>query len=375
MSAFLFPHLPPADSRRVCVLLWCSVQFSVSYTHEDSGREYATVLFQGANLAVDILQHGWAKVKTSTGKDGKERTGPEDLVAAQAEAQQAARGVWQKVADEKHHIRHINFAPDPRALFEASKGVPIPAVVDQVRDGSTLRVELLNGAEPLQHTSLFLHLAGVQCPRTPLPLSVLQSQHDARVKEGKKGVRPEEEAAAEPWALEAQEFTELRLLHRDVHVHLQGTDKLGNFFGTLQFSKGNISIKLLELGFGKLVPWSAQLTNDADKLKAAEQVAKDKKLRVWSGEDAADKPAGGSAGAHSDYEGKVVQVISGDSLIIADRDGVERKVSLASIRAPRLGRRGERDEPFAVEAKEYMRSKLVGKGQRAEQQPAPHPRS
>ena len=145
--------------------------------------------------------------------------------------------MWLKGVNEKHHIRSINFAPDARALFESAKGSPIPAVVDQVRDGSTLRVELLNGTEPLQHTSIFLHLAGVQCPRTPLPLSVLQSQHDARVKEGKKGVRPEEEAAAEPWALEAQQFTELRLLHRDVHVLIQGTDKLGNFFGTVQYPK------------------------------------------------------------------------------------------------------------------------------------------
>ena len=120
-------------------------------------------------------------------------------------------------------------------------------------------------------------------------------------------------------------------------------------------------MKLLELGFGKLVPWSAQLTNEVDKLKAAEAVAKQKKLRVWSGTDESSKPEGApTASSHADYEGKVVQVISGDSLLIADRDGVERKVSLASIRAPRLGRRGERDEPFAVEAKEFMRSKLVG---------------
>ena len=317
--------------------------------------------FNGENLALDILQHGWAKVKTGTTKDGKERSGPEDLVQAQTEAQQAGRGVWLKVANEKHHVRNINFAPDPRALFEASRATPIPAVVDQVRDGSTLRVELLNGSEPLNHTSIFLHLAGVQCPRTPLPLSVLQSQHDARVKEGKKGVRPEEESAAEPWAVEAQEFTELRLLHRDVHVLIHGTDKLGNYFGSIVYPKGNISVKLLELGFGKLVPWSAALTGaDADKLKAAEAVAKQKKLRVWSGEDAPEKHGQPTASSHADYQGKVVQVISGDSLLIADPDGVERKVSLASIRAPRLGRRGEKDEPFALEAKEHMRSKLVG---------------
>ena len=349
----------------------------------------------GDNLAVDILQHGWAKVKISTGKDGKERTsashrstltvctmnrtrrcyscslclllmsfalcsGPEELVSAQREAQEAGRGLWLKGAKEEHHIRSINWTPDPRALYEAHKGQPIPAVVDQVRDGGTLRVELLNGSEPLQHTSIFLHLAGVQCPRTPLPLSVLQSQHDARVKEGKKpGARPEEEVEAEPFAIEAQEFTERALLNRDVHVLLQGTDKLGNFFGTIQFPKGNISVKLLEKGFGKLVPWSAQLTNNADELKAAETKARAAKLGVWSAEDA-EATSGGSAGGLHDYQAKVVQVLSGDSLLVQDNDGNERKVSLASIRAPRLGRRGDKDEPFALEAKEHMRSKLVG---------------
>ena len=287
-------------------------------------------------------------------------SGPEELVAAQREAQEAGRGLWLKGAKEEHHIRNINWTPDARALYEAHKGQPIPAVIDQVRDGSTLRVELLNGSEPLQHTSIFLHLAGVQCPRTPLPLSVLQSQHDAKVKEGKKpGARPEEEGTAEPFAIEAQEFTERVLLNRDVHVLLQGTDKLGNFFGTIQFPKGNISVKLLEKGFGKLVPWSAQLTNNADELKAAETKARAAKLGVWGAADA-EAASGGSAGGAHDFQAKVVQVLSGDSLLVQDNEGVERKVSLASIRAPRLGRRGDKDEPFALEAKEHMRSKLVG---------------
>ena len=70
----------------------CAVKFDIGYTHEESGREYAVVFFNGENLAVDLLQHGWAKVKTSTSKDGKERTGPEEMVNAQSEAQQAGRG-------------------------------------------------------------------------------------------------------------------------------------------------------------------------------------------------------------------------------------------------------------------------------------------
>ena len=69
--------------------------------------------------------------------------------------------------------------------------------------------------------------------------------------------------------------------------------------------RGNISLKLLELGFGKLVPWSAALTPEADKLKAAENVAKEKKLRLWSGADADSTPAGApTASSRDDYPGQ-----------------------------------------------------------------------
>jgi hypothetical protein len=69
------------------------------------------------------------------------------------------------------------------------KGRAVPGIVEQVRDGSTFRVELLlpssaggagAGADASsssrQHVMIVLHLAGVQCPRCPLPLAVLQAQ-------------------------------------------------------------------------------------------------------------------------------------------------------------------------------------------------------
>jgi hypothetical protein len=61
------------------------------------------------------------------------------------------------------------------------KGRAVPGIVEQVRDGSTFRVELLlpsSGADASsrQHVMIVLHLAGLQCPRCPLPLAVLQAQ-------------------------------------------------------------------------------------------------------------------------------------------------------------------------------------------------------
>jgi len=55
------------------------------------------------------------------------------------------------------------------------------------------------------------------------------------------------------------------------------------------------------------------------------------------------------------------QVVSGDCLVVRDAAaGSERRVFLSSIRAPRLGRREEKSEPYAVEAKEFLRNRLIG---------------
>jgi len=63
-----------------------------------------------------------------------------------------------------------------------------------------------------------------------------------------------------------------------------------------------------------------------------------------------------------------VEVVSGDCLVVAD-DSIpfgspmaERRVCLSSIRSPKMGnpRREEKPAPYAREAKEFLRQKLIG---------------
>jgi staphylococcal nuclease domain-containing protein 1 len=66
---------------------------------------------------------------------------------------------------------------------------------------------------------------------------------------------------------------------------------------------------------------------------------------------------------------QVVEVVSGDCIIVADdaapygSPSAERRINLSSIRAPKLGnaRRDEKPENFAREAKEFLRTRLIGK--------------
>ena len=67
--------------------------------------------------------------------------------------------------------------------------------------------------------------------------------------------------------------------------------------------------------------------------------------------------------------GQVVEVVSGDCIIVADdaapygSPSAERRVNLSSIRAPRMGnaRRDEKPDNFAREAKEFLRTRLISK--------------
>ena len=62
------------------------------------------------------------------------------------------------------------------------------------------------------------------------------------------------------------------------------------------------------------------------------------------------------------FRGTVVEIISGDCLTVkADDSGVERRVTLSSIRAPRPPARDRAGEPYGAEAKEFLRGRLIGK--------------
>lgn len=67
--------------------------------------------------------------------------------------------------------------------------------------------------------------------------------------------------------------------------------------------------------------------------------------------------------------GTVIEVVSGDTLLILpngetyDDEAKLKKISLASLRAPRAGneRTGKPDEPYAAECKERVRVLTLGK--------------
>ncbi|XP_013629355.1 PREDICTED: staphylococcal nuclease domain-containing protein 1 [Brassica oleracea var. oleracea] len=380
--------------RKLCI--GKEVTFKVDYKVEAiAGREFGSVYLANENLAKLVVQNGWAKVR-EPGQQNKDKVSPciSELLQLEELAKQEGLGRWSKVPGAAEaSVRNLppsavgdsgNF--DAMGLLAASKGKPMEAIVEQVRDGSTIRVYLLPEYQFVQ-----VFVAGLQAPsmgRRSTQETVVETDA-ASAPNGDASVEPRGpltsaqrlaasavssvEVSSDPFAVEAKYFTELRVLNRDVRIVLEGVDKFNNLIGSVYYSVGeevkDLGLELVENGLAKYVEWSANMMEEEakKKLKAAELQCKKNRVKMWANYV---PPASNSKAIHDqNFTGKVVEVVSGDCLVVAD-DSIpfgspmaERRVCLSSIRSPKMGnpRREEKPAPYAREAREFLRQRLIGK--------------
>nr|CAG4649952.1 EOG090X01F7 [Sida crystallina] len=327
------------------------VVFTVEYKVPSSGREYGFLYLgkdalSGENIIEGLVSEGLVTVR----QEGI-RSSPElaHLVELETAAKSAGKGKW-AAAGLSEHVRDVKWSVDnPRQLVDKCRGKPIQAVVEHVRDGSTMRLFLL---PDFHHVTLMI--SGIRSPSFKLD------------SDGKP-----DPSATEPLAEEAKFFTESRLLARDVQVILESVNN-NNFVGSVIHPNGNIAELLLNEGFARCVDWSiAMVTGGAEKLRTAEKIAKEKRLRIWKNY----VPSGPQVSVKDkQFSAKVVEIVNADALNVKMPDGSVKKIFLASIRPPKLTEDKEKapdaqkkgfrplyDIPWMYEAREFLRKKLIGK--------------
>ena len=323
---------------------------------EASGRSFgAAWLKTGAgepeSLALLLARAGWCRAQMPAKGGGGD---DEALRAAEADARAAGLGAHARAAAGA--TRCVQWTGcDAAALAGTSRR----ALVEHVRDGSHLRCLVYSGPEDAPHadmTVVGVRLAGIRCGRVPFA----PAGGDAPA-----GAPP---APAEPFALQAKHFVEARLLHREVVVRFAvvagGAAGGGPPVGDVAHAASGqrVGVALLREGLAKLDERALAALGDATlaaTLRAAEAEARRDKRRLWR---AYEKPSLGGGGA-DDFEGHVIEVTSGDTLVVGDAAGVERRVSLSSCRAPRPGhdKSGRAGEPWAAESREALRHAAVGR--------------
>ncbi|XP_011003528.1 PREDICTED: staphylococcal nuclease domain-containing protein 1-like [Populus euphratica] len=369
------------------------VTFKVDYAVPSIGREFGSVFLGDKNVALLVVAEGWAKVREQGQQKGEASPFLADLLRLEEQAKQEGLGRWSKAPGASEaSIRNLPPSAigdpsnlDAMDLLAKNKGRPMQGIVEQVRDGSTVRVYLLPDFQFVQ-----VFVAGIQAPsmgRRAAVETVAETETISNETNGDASgafapltsaqrltaSTAPPEVAPDPFGMEAKHFTELRTLNRDVRIVLEGVDKFSNLIGSVYYPDGespkDLALELVENGLAKFVEWSANMMEEDAKrqLKTAELQAKKSRLRMWTNYV---PPATNSKAIHDqNFTGKVVEVVSGDCVIVAD-DSVpygsplaERRVNLSSIRCPKMGnpRRDEKPAPYARDAKEFLRTRLIGR--------------
>lgn len=339
-------------------------------------RQYLINLLRSGpdtNVSHKVLTAGWARVHDSGSRRNANATPEEEEEGGwkatqrgvQEEAQKSGSGVWGP--DELLKVDH-NISDAFNFLHEW-KGKEIESIVEQVRDGSMLRVRLL--LTPRYHQVVNLSLAGIKAPRMT----------------GAGG--PNSNEPSELFAEEARFFVESRLLQRNVKVTLLSMPQpaavptpFGStaasapapqvhsssvLIGQVHHPVGDIAQFLLSAGLAKCVDWHAGLLASAggmEKYRLAEKAAKEKRLAIWKDYKPTAKGADALpiSTASRTFEATVVRIISGDTIHVrrlSPPNSPEQRLHLSSIRQPLV--KDEKQAGYAHEAKELLRKRLVGK--------------
>ncbi|KAE8270070.1 hypothetical protein A4X09_0g2273 [Tilletia walkeri] len=428
------PQAFPSREHLRLLLVGREIRYKVEYTvpipgASGPGREFAHVFLppkaqgqQDTNVAAEILAAGWAKVHDSTlrrngvgppngaqlqqqqqqqqqqqggaaagGAQAQTQLMPEEdeeaggwkakLRAIQDDAQASQRGIWGP--DDSLIKVDYTMPEDSHTFLQEWKGKPIDSVVEQVRDGSMLRVRLF--LTPKHHQLINLNLAGIKAPRVPAP-----NLNPAFVNNN-DGNSPQ----AEPYGEESKFFVESRLLQRNVKVTILsmpqpasvptpfGSTSLSSnngpapptatvLIGTALHPVGDIAHFLLTAGLARCVDWHAGVLSSVggmEKYRIAERAAKDKRLGIWKdyAPSASANAMAGQPTAKRTFEAVVGRIISGDTIhVFVDDDGSsssgklnERRIQLSSVRQALI--KDSKQAGYANEAREFLRKRLIGK--------------
>eukprot|EP01083_Nonionella_stella_P141079 434030_1 len=316
-------------------LIGQNVQFFIENADAEIGRSFGDVFFRDSSVREAVVAHGWAEVNQKAQKDLP------DLVELNLKAANEKVGKYQEDVPDLQKCREIDWEIRADEFYQQHRGKTLPAIVDQVRDGSSVRCEILSGGPELNHSFI---------------------NHKKRKEESNSDVEMPHEQAPPPFAVEAKRFTESRLLHRSVNIRIEGCDKSNNVYGTVIVPQGNIGELLLKSGLGFFVGWTAKNTLNLESMIAAEADAKRRVVRIWK--DGISTSSGQSALSQG-FITKVLDIKSGDSIVVEDPEdpNKEFRVSLSSIRTPRMANRFDKkvDDPFARDSRENLRKRVIGK--------------
>lgn len=218
------------------------------------------------NITESLVKEGLVNVR----RDNARTPTPElqRLLDLEDQARKDGKGKWGSSPSD--HVRSIKWTQENQRNFVDQLGdKPVHAIIEHVRDGSTVRAFLLPHDD---YKSLVPDFQYITLMISGIRVSVWKrKKSNKRVRSNVlmiflcvclqcPGFKLDSEGKPDhsvpvDYANEARYFVESRLLQRDVQIVLESVNNT-NFVGSILFPKGNIAEALLREGFAKCVDWS-----------------------------------------------------------------------------------------------------------------------
>ena len=230
-------------------------------------REVATLIRDGKNVGLMLVEAGMASVIRHRQDDTDRSPIYDELLQAESAAQEKKLGLWsEKSPAAKQYVDYSeSLEKAKRQLALLSRQKKVPAIVDFVKSASRFTVLV-----PRENAKLTFVLSGITAPRS------------AR-NPGDK---------SDPFGQEAHDFANKRLTQRDVEIDVESNDKVGGFIGTLYVNRENFTKLLLEEGYASVHAYSAEKSGNANELFAAERKAKEARKGLWQDWDPSQEEDG-----------------------------------------------------------------------------------
>jgi staphylococcal nuclease domain-containing protein 1 len=264
-------------------------------------REVGTVTVNGKNIALMLVEAGYASVIRHRRDDDDRSPDYDSLLLAEETAQKEEKGMWSSKPPVAKQYQDYSESLQ-KAKMEASvlqRQKKVPAIVDFVRSGSRFVVLV-----PRENAKLTFVLSGIKVPKS--------ARNPGDV--------------SEPFGQEAHDFANRRCMQRDVEIDVENTDKVGGFIGTMYVGRENFARALVEEGLAEVHVYSAEQSGHSNELFAAEKKAKEEKKGMWHNWDPS-KDVDEDAGPALNSTG----ALNGDAAVSAPRQKDYRDVMVTHV--------------------------------------------
>ncbi|KAG5944569.1 hypothetical protein E4U60_005837 [Claviceps pazoutovae] len=230
-------------------------------------KEVATVTEKGKNIALLLVEAGWASVIRHRNDDTDRASNYDELLAAQEKAKEELKGMWSGKPQKAKQYTNLSDNAQKAKIMLATlqRQKKVPAIVDFCKSGSRFTILI-----PREHVKITMVLGGIRAPRAPGP-------------DGKGG---------EPFGKEALDLANRRCNQRDCEVDIYDMDKVGGFIGALYVNRESFAKVLVEEGMASVHAYSAEKSGNSAELFAAEKKAKDARKGLWHDYDPAQDQDG-----------------------------------------------------------------------------------